>query len=541
MRHLMKLASSGILLHLRSGYGSRNVLGNIFYSTMAATSPSNSNSGDSLYRRISPVGDNRVSIVPVLDQWVQEGREAGKAQLLAIIKEMRYFRRYKHALEISQWMSDKRYFPLSYRDIAVRLDLISKVHGIEQAENYFHNIPKQSKVLEVYSALLNCYAQEKCVEKAEAVMQKVREVGLSRTTLCYNVLLNLFYQTGNYEKLDFLVHEMEVNSIPYDKFTFTIRLSACAAMSNTEETDNIITRMESDTSILLDWSTYVAAASAYTRAGLVDKALKMLKKSEALILGAKRRSIAFNALLTQYAAIGEKDEVLRLWELYKKMHKIYNKGYKNMIISLLKLDDIEGAEKIFEEWDASQVCYDFQIADLLINAYSRKGLMVKAEDLVDRALVKGGKPSGRTWYFLARGYVRNNQLPKAVEAMKVAISMQLPGWKPGKESLAACLEYLKGNGDPEEAKEFLGLLERMGTISTDIHDRLSNYIEDRIKLDVPSLREGDFLAGDGEIPEILKQKQDVVLDQVHQILEPHVNGSRKEPGKASADKILGNC
>ncbi|XP_057959555.1 pentatricopeptide repeat-containing protein At2g20710, mitochondrial-like [Malania oleifera] len=505
MRHLMKLASSGILLHVRSGFGSRNVLENIFYSTMAATIPSNSNSGDSLYRRITPLGDSSVSIVPVLDQWIQEGREVSGKQLMAIVKEMRYYRRYKHALEISHWMSDKRYFPLSYRDFAVRLDLISKVHGIEQAENYFHNIPKQSKVLEVYSALLNCYAHEKCVEKAEAVMQKMREVGLSRTTLCYNVLLNLFYQTGNYEKLEFLVHEMEVNSIPYDKFTFTIRLSACAAMSNTEEMDNILTRMESDTSILLDWSAYAAAASAYTRAGLLDKALKMLKKSGALILGAKRRSSAFNTLLTQYAAIGEKDEVLRLWELYKKNHKIYNKGYKNMIISLLKLDDIEGAEKIFEEWDASEVCYDFRIADLLIDAYSRKGLMMKAEDLVDRALVKGGKPCGHTWYVLATGYIRDNRLPKAVEAMKVAISMQQPGWKPGKESLAACLEYLKGNGDLEEAKKFLGLLARMGTISTDIHDRLSNYIEDRIKLDGPSLKEGDFLAGDGEMPEILKQ------------------------------------
>jgi hypothetical protein len=54
-----------------------------------------------LYRRISPLGDPKVSIVPVLDQWILEGRTVTKQPLLSIIKELRRFKRYTHALEVS--------------------------------------------------------------------------------------------------------------------------------------------------------------------------------------------------------------------------------------------------------------------------------------------------------------------------------------------------------------------------------------------------------------------------------------------------------
>lgn len=58
------------------------------------------NDDDSLYRRISPVGDWSVSIVPILDQWIQEGRSVNKVRLQRIIRELRKYRRFKHSLEV---------------------------------------------------------------------------------------------------------------------------------------------------------------------------------------------------------------------------------------------------------------------------------------------------------------------------------------------------------------------------------------------------------------------------------------------------------
>ncbi|XP_059668604.1 pentatricopeptide repeat-containing protein At2g20710, mitochondrial-like isoform X2 [Cornus florida] len=399
-------------------------------------------------------------------------------------------------------MSDKRCLELSTHDVAVRLDLISKVHGIKQAENYFNNIPKELKSSEVFRALLNCYAQQKYVEKAEDLMQKMREMGMARSPACFNYMLNLYYKTGKHELLDGVMQEMEEKGIKLDKFTFCTRLSAYAAASETEGMDRILQRMESDPMIGLDWNAYAVAASGYMKAGLVDKALAVLKKSERLIANSKKNHLAFEFLLTQYAATGNKDEVLRLWELYKKTEKIYNKGYMSMISSLLKFDDLEGAKKIFEEWESSELNYDFKVPNFLISFYCRKGLMEKAEDLINRAKSKGGKPIMNTWYFLATGYVAKKQIPKALEAMKQAISMCLPGWKPNKDTSAACLAYLKETGNVEEAEEFIKSLQAKAVVSTEIHDRLLNYIKNgKSNSDVPRLVEGDSFVGDGETHE----------------------------------------
>ncbi|KAL3569250.1 hypothetical protein D5086_029140 [Populus alba] len=208
------------------------------------------------------------------------------------------------------WMTDKRYLALTSRAVAVRLDLISKVHGIEQVENYFNNIPTKLKGLESYGALLNCYAYVKSVEKAEAVMQRMRELGFARKPLVFTVMLNLYYKTGNTEKLDPLMREMEENGISLDKFAYCIRLSSYAAASDIEGMEKTLKRIESDPNVVLDWATYATVANGYSKVGLLDKALEMLKRCERLITG-ERRSTPYDYLMTQYATTGTKEDVLR--------------------------------------------------------------------------------------------------------------------------------------------------------------------------------------------------------------------------------------
>uniref|UniRef100_A0A5B7ATK0 Pentatricopeptide repeat-containing protein n=1 Tax=Davidia involucrata TaxID=16924 RepID=A0A5B7ATK0_DAVIN len=379
--------------------------------------------------------------------------------------------------QISQWMTDKRYIPLSPSDIAARLNLILRVHSLEQVENYFNNIPEQLKGFDVYTALLNCYAHVKSVEKAEAVMQKLRDMGV-RTSLSYNVLMNLYFHMGSWEKLDTLMHEMEEKSIYCDNYTFTIRLSAYAATSDSEGIDKMVTRMESNPRITLDCNAYAIAADGYLKVGLVDKALEMLNKLEGLITATKKRNVAFDFLLKLYADTGKKDELYRIWNLYKKKERIYNKGYMSMISSLMKFNDIEGAEKIFKEWELRGLSYDFRIPNFLIDAYCRNGLLGKAEALLNKGMTEGGDPSVDTWYYFAGGYIEDNQVPKAVEALKKAILVCPPNRKPSKDTLATCLEYLEGRGDVEEAEEFTRILKAEGIFSSVVHDRLLGFIKD---------------------------------------------------------------
>ncbi|XP_015899696.3 pentatricopeptide repeat-containing protein At2g20710, mitochondrial [Ziziphus jujuba] len=473
-------------LNFYNHFRSKNMfISPLFYSTTTTTTKTESTrnsrnqkgSLDALYRKISPIGDHKVSIVPVLDKWIHDGRAVDKRRLLGIIKELRHYRRYKHALELSMWMTDKRYYPLTYGDVAIRLDLISKVHGIEQVENYFNSVPRQLKSLEVYGALLNCYAHAELVEKAEAVMQQMRDIGLARSTLSYNVLLNLYYKTGCYEKMENLLHEMEEKGIGQDGVTYAIQISAYAANSDAEGIDKILTRMETDHEVL-DWSTYSTAANGCIRVGLLDKGLSMLKKSEELISTAKKKSAAYEHILTQYAALGKKDEVLKLCELFDKNLKVYNRGYISMITSLLKFDDIESAEKIFEVWETQNLNYDIRIPNLLIAAYCRKGLFEKAESLFNRVIDKGGQPDAKTWHYLTALYIKKDQMQKAAEAIKQEMSVVKFFWKPSRDSLVAYLEYLKGKGNLEGAEEIIRLVGDKGFVSVDIQERLLNYIQD---------------------------------------------------------------
>ena len=79
-------------------------------------------------------------------------------------------------MQISKWMTDKRYLELTSRDAATRLDLIAKVQGLKPAANYFVTLPQQLKGVNTYGSLLNCYCRVQSVEKAEAVI--ARDEGL---------------------------------------------------------------------------------------------------------------------------------------------------------------------------------------------------------------------------------------------------------------------------------------------------------------------------------------------------------------------------
>nr|XP_048320739.1 uncharacterized protein LOC107432984 [Ziziphus jujuba var. spinosa] len=62
-----------------------------------------------------------------------------------------------------------------------------------------------TNVLQVYSALLNCYARAKLVKKAEAVIQQMKHMGFARSIPSYNILLK---------------------GIVHDRITYAIQISA---------------------------------------------------------------------------------------------------------------------------------------------------------------------------------------------------------------------------------------------------------------------------------------------------------------------------
>lgn len=414
-------------------------------------------------------------MVPILEQWLQEGRSVNQDELRFLVTRLRKFRRYIHALQISEWMGEIRSMNFSRRDFAVHLDLTAKVHGIERAELYFEMIPCYMRAPQSYGALLNCYAYTKSAEKAEAIMQKFQEFGFDKTTYPYNVMLKLYYHLGRYDEMDNVTRQMEAKGIPLDDLTYNIRLNAFVLAGDVKGMESFIMKMEADPCYRVNWQDYAIAANGYLKSGLVDKAQVSLKKAEQLAVGKSKKN-AYHTLLTMYARVKSRDDVYRLWDSYKGSFVVYNKGYTCMVSSLVILGDLEAAEKVVDE-NLSR-SYDVQLfaTNLLLRAYFGISAVEKAEKLIEKATVKHGKEARSfTWDAMATGYYKHGRMEDVVNAMKKALSTIEPLWKPHKLTLIACLDYLRVKGDSRELEEFMRLL---GDTGRDLETLSCDMVED---------------------------------------------------------------
>ncbi|XP_049353190.1 protein Rf1, mitochondrial-like [Solanum verrucosum] len=436
--------------------------------------PLTSSPKNALYSRLLYLARSKESVISVLDKWVTEQNPIKYEDLQIIVRQFRAYRRYNHALQIFEWIKKSKDFDISPRDFAVELDLVSKAHGLEAAETYFTSIPDDLRTYQVYGALLNCYADAKVLKKAEDTMQKLKELAYAGT-VAYNVMMTLYAKLGYLEKLQSLMLEMEDKGIPGDVISYNILLNAYASVPNVTEMEKVLMKMEADP-LLINWSPYTVVAKGYLKAGDIEKANESLKKCENRLKG-KREKLGIDMLITLYTSMGNKDDVYRIWNKYNKKVKHHNSSYHCMIRGLEKLDDLDGAEKIFAEWETNRVHFDIRIPNLLISAYCKKGHMEKAISIIEQLEESGKHPNGSTWNRLALGYCVQNDMDKAVDTMKKAILASKPGWKPHFHSLASCVKYLQSKGDTQGEEELKDLLRVRGLCSKEFERGLDKYIE----------------------------------------------------------------
>lgn len=93
------LTKSGPSLWLRS------------YSSSPTKSKPNKNSSSSrLFQRIRALRDPKVSIFPVLDQWITEGNKFKETQFHGFVRQLRARKQYSHALQVLFRNSISMYF-----------------------------------------------------------------------------------------------------------------------------------------------------------------------------------------------------------------------------------------------------------------------------------------------------------------------------------------------------------------------------------------------------------------------------------------------
>ncbi|KAK7317802.1 hypothetical protein RJT34_02345 [Clitoria ternatea] len=422
-----------------------------------------------LYSRISPLGAPSVNVVPVLENWVQEGNAVDGIHLYRIIKILRSRNRFTQALQVSEWMSSKGLCPISPRDQAVQLDLIGRVRGVDSAERYFQNLSDADKTGKVHGALLNCYVREGLVDKSLSQMQKMKDMDFV-SSLNYNNIMRLYIQTQQLENVPGVLALMKEDGVSPDMFSYRICINSYVARSDLVNVEKLLEEMEKKPHIDTDWITYSMVANFYIKAGLKEKAQVCLKKCEDK--ADKRNAIAYNHLISHYAGLGRKKAMMRLWKEQKaNCKKQLNREYITMLGCLVKMGDLDEAGKVLDEWELSGNTYDFRVPNILLIGYSQRGLIEKAETLLRSMVEKGKTPTPNSWAIIASGYVAKENMEKAFQCMKEAAVVQAEnkGWRPKVDVISSILSWAANNKDVSEVENLVSSLKTVVSMNRDMY------------------------------------------------------------------------
>lgn len=361
---------------------------------------------------------------------------------------------------------------MSAADHASKMELLIKVGDLAAAEEHFKRLPTFALRRGVGFHLLHGYVLERNTEKAEALMSKLTGLGLILDPYPFTEMMKLYMATSKYEKVPLVIEQMTRNKIPKNVLSYNLWMDACAQTSGVAEAETVYAEMLRDENVKVGWSTLSTLANIYIKRGLVQKAVVALKTAEAKL--SAKEGLGYRFLITQYASLNNTVEVLRLWEASKVVGgRLTCANYMCILSCLVKLGDLSQAEKVFMEWESNCKNYDIRVSNVLLGAYMRTGRVDEAESLHLRSLEKGGRPNYKTWEILMEGWLRSNNMAKAINAMKKGFEMLKDcHWRPSQRILVTFAEYFEKHGNLEDSNNFIRDLQHASLASSPIYKSL---------------------------------------------------------------------
>lgn len=396
-------------------------------------------------------------------------------------------------------------FKLSSLDHAATLDLIAKVHGTSQAEQYYKKLWTAASKKAASFPLLHCYVTERNVQKAETFMAKLQSCGLPVDPHSFNEIMKLYVATCQYEKVLSVIDLMKRNNIPRNILSYNLWMNACAEVSGVASVQSVFKEMVNDDMVEVGWSTYCTLANIFRKYGLNSKALACLRTAETKLSSTGRLGYSF--VMTCYAALNDSDGVFRLWEASKSVPgRIPSANYMSAILCLIKVGDIARAEWIFGSWEAECRKYDVRVSNVLLGAYVRNGWIEKAERLHLHMLEKGACPNYKTWEILMEGFIQSRQMDKAVHAMKKGLSLlKSCHWRPPLELVEVIAKVFEEQGNVDDANRYIKVLQKFNLTCLPLYKSLlRTYINaDIVPPNISEMVARDQIVMDEEMDQLI--------------------------------------
>lgn len=276
-------------------------------------------------------------------------------------------------------------FNLSDSDYAVRIDLMTKVFGVDAAERYFQGLPKSAKTSETCTALLHSYAAAKLTDRAEDLFETMKDLPL--TAITYNEMMTLYMSVGEFEKVALIVEELKRQNVEPDLFTYNIWISSCAASLDFDGVRTILDEMSQDTKCNGDWKRYRDLAMIYINSGQLSSSSGSNSLVDSEVGITLREWITYDFLIILQAGLGKKEMIDQIWKsLSMTKQKMASRNYMCILSAYLMLGCVKEMRQVIHEWKqcpSSVFCSSDY--DRLLGALDEAGLTEKAESL--RALL----------------------------------------------------------------------------------------------------------------------------------------------------------
>ncbi|KAJ4792544.1 Pentatricopeptide repeat-containing protein [Rhynchospora pubera] len=421
-----------------------------------------------LRRRLLDLTYDKRSAVAVLTQWSREGKRIQKYQLNRIVRELRKYKRYKHALQICEWMTVQPDMKLLQGDYAVHLDLVAKIRGLASAEKFFEDMPERMKGPFTCTALLHTYVQFQLQEKAEALMKEMLHNGFVTCPIPFNDMLTLYLSSGDFNKIPKLVSNMRRYVLP-DVITYNLWLTSCSRKDDYKGAEKAYLEMKWGR-IIPDWYTFSLLASIYIKSGDESKAREALVEMEKQ--SSRKQRVAYSSMISLYASLLDRENIDRIWSQMRSLYrKLSDEEYKCMLTSLTKLGDIKEAELLYTEWELVSGTHDSTVLNIILSSYINNGMINKAEKFVERILQKEIMPCYSTWELLCKSYLNKKNIQKVLEYFKKALS-SVKKWDPNVKLVQQIHALIIEIGDIEACEKVMLILREAGYVKTEVYNLL---------------------------------------------------------------------
>ncbi|KAL6500468.1 hypothetical protein OROHE_025834 [Orobanche hederae] len=467
--------------------------------------------GDTLGRRLFSLVYAKRSAVVTIRKWKEEGHLVRKYELNRIVRELRKLKRYKHALEVCEWMRTQEDMKLVPGDYAVHLDLIAKVRGLKSAEKFFEDLPENMRDPATCTALLHTYVQHSESDSAEALMAKMSECGFLKSPLPYNHMMSLYLSAGQLEKVPETIKQLKKITSP-DIVTYNLWLASCAP-HNIKTAERVFLEL-TKAKIEPDWVTYSTLSSIYIKNSLREKAEFALKDMEKKV--SRRFRAGYSSLISLQAGLENKNEIRRIWKKIKSIYRKPNDSeYSSAISSLLKVKEFEEAGKLYNEWESISPTKDSRVPNLLLAAYINNNQMEKAEAFYNRMVQRDLVHGYTTWELLTWGYLKQKRVDKALDCFKKAVK-SVRKWDPDEKLVGEVFKIVEESGNVEGAEKLLVTLRRAGYVNAEIYKcLLRTYVEaGKMALIVEERMKKDGVQMDEEIKSLMQLTSRMCISEV---------------------------